>query len=206
MTHSLHRHGNVGSLCDDYVMLISTSPDRMKDPDVKGTMRGIWDILSSYGSNLTNFGAIRGGGRHRKSFKDFQEQDKFLIHAVFKDRATMKACLEEIKNNDLGLSVSVSGLFDEVKMTCHETGLTPHTVQYSLGITGKTELLPDEKVLQISTMCGHGMVSPNLLAHLIKKIGTGKLTFGEAALELSCQCECGIFNPARAERLLREMI
>jgi len=205
MTHSLHRYGNVGSLCDDYVMLISTSPDRMKDPDVKGKMREIWDLLSSHGGDLTNFGAIRGGGRHRKSFGDFKEEDKFLIHAVFKDRETMKACLEEIKNKDLGLSVSVSGLFGEVKKTCHEIGLTPHTVQYSLGIIGKTELLPDERLLQISTMCGHGLVSPNLLAHLIKKIDSGKLTHAEAALELSRQCECGIFNPARAERLLREM-
>jgi hypothetical protein len=206
MTHSLHRHGDVGNLHDDYVMLILTSPDRMNNPDVKSKMREIWDILISYEGDLTNFGSIRGGGRHQKSIRDFKEEDRFMIHAVFKNRETMKACLEEIKNKDLGLSVSVSGLFDEVKKTCREIGLTPHTVQYSLGSIGKTELLPGERVLEITTMCGHAMVSPTLLSHLIKKIDKGKMTHAEAALELSRQCECGIFNSSRAERLLREMV
>ena len=205
MSHSLHRRGNAESLHDDYVMLIMVSPDRANDPDIKSRMQEAWDVLSSFQADLTNFGSVRGGGRHRKSIKEFKEEGKFLMHAVFKDRDAMKACLNEIKNKDLGLSVTVSGNFDEVKGACREIGLVPHTVQYSLGIIGKTELLPDEKVLEITTMCGHAMVSPNLLAHLMKKIETRKLTHAEAALELSRQCECGIFNPARAERLLRQM-
>ena len=205
MSHSLHRRGNAESLHDDYVMLIMVSPDRANDPDVKSRMQEAWDVLSSFEADLTNFGSVRGGGRHRKSIKEFKEEGKFLMHAVFKDRDVMKACLNEIKNRDLGLSVTVSGNFDEVKGACREIGLVPHTVQYSLGIIGKTELLPDEKVLEITTMCGHAMVSPNLLAHLMKKIEAGKLTHAEAALELSRQCECGIFNPVRAERLLRQM-
>ena len=206
MSHSLHRRGNAESLRDDYVMLIMTSPDRANDPDIKSRMQEAWDVLSSFQADLTNFGSVRGGGRHRKSIKEFKEEGKFLMHAVFKDRDVMKACLNEIKNKDLGLSVTVSGNFDEVKGACREIGLVPHTVQYSLGIIGKTELLPDEKVLEITTMCGHAMVSPNLLAHLMKKIEAGKLTHAEAALELSRQCECGIFNPVKAERLLRQMV
>ena len=206
MSHSLHRRGNAESLHDDYVMLIMVSPDRANDPDIKSRMQEAWDILSSFQADLTNFGSVRGGGRHRKSIKEFKEEGKFLMHAVFKDRDAMKACLKEMKNRDLGLSVTVSGNFDAVKGACREIGLVPHTVQYSLGVIGKTELLPDEKVLEITTMCGHAMVSPNLLASLMKKIEAGKLTHAEAALELSRQCECGIFNPARAERLLRQMV
>src|SRR5512135_3522038 len=206
MSHSLHRRGNAESLHDDYVMLIMVSPDRANDPDIKSRMQEAWDVLSSFQADLTNFGSVRGGGRHRKSIKEFKEEGKFLMHAVFKDRDVMKACLKEMKNRDLGLSVTVSGNFDAVKGACREIGLVPHTVQYSLGIIGKTELLPDEKVLEITTMCGHAMVSPNLLASLMKKIEAGKLTHAEAALELSRQCECGIFNPARAERLLRQMV
>ncbi len=205
MSHSLHRRGNRDSLHDDYVMLIMTSPDRVNDPGVKDKLQKAWDILFSFEADLVNFGSVRGGGRHRKSIKMFKEEGKFLIHAVFKSREAMKACLNEIRNQDLGLSVTVSGLFHEVMQACHEIGLTPHTVQYSLGVAGKTERLPDEKTLEITTMCGHAMVSPNLLAHLLRKIGSGKLTHAEAALELSRQCECGIFNPARAERLLRQM-
>ncbi len=206
MSHSLHRRGNEESFHDDYVMLIMTSPDRVNDPDVKNKLREAWDVLSSFEADLTNFGSVRGGGRHRKLIKEFKEEGKFLIHAVFKERDSIKACLNELKKRDLGLSVTVSGNFDEVKGMCHEIGLAPHTVQYSLGVVGKTELLPDEKVLEITTMCGHAMVSPNLLAHLVKRIQAGKITHAEASLELSRQCECGIFNPARAERLLRKMV
>jgi hypothetical protein len=205
MSHSLHRRGDAESLHDDYVLLIGTSPDMAKDPDVKSRMRKAWDILSSFEADLTNFGSVRGGGRHRKSIKEFKEEDKFLIHAVFKDRSVMQACLNVLKEKNLGLPVTVSANFDAACGACREIGLVPHTVQYSLGIIGKTELLADEKVLEITTMCGHAMVSPNLLLHLVKKIAAGKLTHADAALELSRQCECGIFNPARAERLLKRM-
>ena len=206
MSHSLHRRGTVENLHDDYVMLIMCSPDKANDPDVKSRLREAWDVVSSFEADLTNFGSVRGGGRHRKRINDFKEEGKFLIHAVFKDRDVMKACLSELKSKDLGLSVTVSGLFEEVKGACREIGLVPHTVQCSLGAVGKTEKLPDEKALEITTMCGHAMVSPNLLAHLIKKIGSGKMAHADAALELSRQCECGIFNPARAERLLKQMV
>ncbi len=206
MSHSLHRRGGAESLHDDYVMLIMTRADLMNEPDIQSRMREAWDLLSSFEADLANFGSVRGGGRHRKSIREFKEENKFLIHAVFKDRNVMKACLNELKKRDLGLSVTVSGNFDEVKGACREIGLVPHTVQYSLGAMGKTELLPDEKALEIITMCGHAMVSPNLLADLIKKVKAGTLTHGEAALELSRQCECGIFNPVRAERLLRQMV
>jgi hypothetical protein len=205
MTHSLHRDGNAVSLHDDYVMLILTGFDRANDPEVKQHMRDVWDILASRAGDLANFGTIRGGGRHRKSIAEFKEGGSFMIHAVFKDREGMEACLREIKEREFGLSVTVSGLHKEVGETCRNVGLTPHTVQYSLGVLGKTELLPDEKTLEITTMCGHAMVSPHLLSHLLQKIRRKKLSHREVALELSRQCECGIFNPDRAERLLREM-
>ena len=128
-----------------------------------------------------------------------------MIHAVFRDRKGMEAALREIKERDFNVSVTVSGLHKEAARTCRSIGLTPHTVQYSLGVLGDTRLLPDEKVLEVTTMCGHAMVSPHLLAHLLKRVRQNKVSYGDAALELSRQCECGIFNPDRAERLLREM-
>jgi hypothetical protein len=205
MTHSLHRDGDSQGLRDDYVMLVLTGFDRAGDPEVKRQMREVWDILASRTGDLSNFGIIRGGGRHTKSIEDFKEQGSFMIHAVFKDREGMEACLREIKERGFGLSVTVSGLHKEVGKTCRNIGLAPHTVQYSLGIHGRTGLLPDEKILEVTTMCGHAMVSPHLLSHLLKKIRLKKLSYREASLELSRQCECGIFNPDRAERLLREM-
>ncbi len=205
MTHSLHRDGNSHGLRDDYVMLILTGFDRANDPEVKAQMREVWDILAFRAGDLANFGTIRGGGRHQKSIKDFKDQGGFMIHAVFKEKEAMVACLREIKERDLDLSVTVSGLCNEVDEACRGIGLAPHTVQYSLGVLGKTELLPDERVLEVTTMCGHAMVSPHLLNHLLNKVRRKKLSYREASLELSRQCECGIFNPDRAERLLREM-
>jgi len=92
-----------------------------------------------------------------------------------------------------------------VKKICKEVGLSPHTVNHSLGIHGKTERLPNENILEIITMCGHMMVSPNLVKEMIKEINEGKITHEEAAKELSKLCECGIFNPYRTEKLLRKM-
>jgi len=92
-----------------------------------------------------------------------------------------------------------------VERLCAEVGLSPHTVEHSLGIHGNTERLPDENVLEITTMCGHAMVSANLVTHLVAEIDEGKTTHEEAANELSRMCDCGIFNPYRAEKLLRKM-
>ena len=128
-----------------------------------------------------------------------------MIHAVFKDREGMTSALSEIKERGLGLSVTVSGLYKEVGQACADMGLTPHTVQYSLGVMGKADLLPEENVPEITTMYGHAMVSPRLLQHLLNRIRSNKMSHRDAALELSRQCECGIFNPERAERLMRNM-
>ncbi|HWT81320.1 MAG TPA: hypothetical protein VN648_21210 [Candidatus Methylomirabilis sp.] len=58
----------------------------------------------------------------------------------------------------------------------------------------------------MTTMCGHGMVPANLVEKLIREIKRGKKTVREAALELTRPCHCGIYNPARAERLLRRPV
>ena len=205
MTHSLHRRGTSDSLGDDYVMLVLTGFDRAGDPDVKKEMREMWDILESRQEDLANFGTIRGGGRHRKTIADFRELGGFMIHAVFKERTGLEGVLAEIKKRRLSLSVTVSGLHKEAGETCRALGLQPHTVQYSLGVMGKTDLLPDEEILEVTTMCGHAMVSPHLLTQLLQKVRDGKLSHRDASIELSRQCECGIFNPDRAERLLRQM-
>jgi hypothetical protein len=33
--------------------------------------------------------------------------------------------------------------------------LSPHTVEHSLSVHGKTERLPDENILEINMMCGY---------------------------------------------------
>ena len=92
-----------------------------------------------------------------------------------------------------------------MEVLCSELGISPHTVEHSLDIHGKTERLPEESVLEITTLCGHAMASTNLVKHMVERINEGKMTHAEAAEELSRMCDCGIFNPHRAEKILRKL-
>ena len=206
MTHSLHRRGTDDDLHEDYVVIVKYSRQVMLE-GTQDRMRRTWEILSRYERDLENYGNHlpnwNGGALY--NMEELKKMDSPIIHAVFKDREKLKACLKEIKENNLGLSVVVSGLYDETRTICTELDLKPHTVNQSLGIHGKTELLPEEGVLEIHTLCGHAMVSPNLIRHMVKKINEGKITCKDAAKKLSRMCDCGIFNPHRAEKLLSRM-
>jgi hypothetical protein len=99
----------------------------------------------------------------------------------------------------------VSGLCQETEKICSEIDISPHTVNYSLGIHGNMERVPTGEVLEIHTLCGHAMVSANLIRHMIEEIGKGRITCKAAAKKLSRMCDCGIFNTYRAEKLLRRI-
>jgi len=94
---------------------------------------------------------------------------------------------------------------DEVFRAAKNVGLTPHTVNLSLGIWGRTEKLPKEEILWITSMCGHCMISPSLVLKMINDIRKGKTTPTNAARELARCCICGVFNVKRAEKLLRQL-
>lgn len=205
MTHTLHREGNIQDLKEDYVLILYPA----RGVNLEGCeekMRQIWEVVSHYGKDLVNYGNMDNGNSHQTSI-DVQKRAKKnrVVHAVFKNKEVLKACLKEIKDRDFGISVVVSALYEDVKKLCNEIGLSPHTVNLSLGIHGKTERLPDRNILEINTMCGHMMVSQNLVKELVERIKEGKITHEEAAKELSKRCECGVFNPYRAEKVLRRM-
>lgn len=204
MTHSLHRIGTVEDLHEDYVIIVKFSRQGNLQ-GVQDRMRRTWEILSRYEHDLQNFGNHNpnwdGGPLYR--MEDLKKSDNSpIIHAVFTDRDKLKSFLNEMKAADLGLSVVVSGLYEETRAVCGELGIAPNTVAQSLGIHGKTELLPEEGVMEIHTMCGHAMISPTLIRHMVKRISTGKITCKDAAMQLSRMCDCGIFSPHRAEKIL----
>jgi hypothetical protein len=205
MTHTLHRNGDSADLRDDFVMLIMGGPDRMKHEGVRERMGEIWDILSRYQADLGNYGTLRGGGI-LKPIEDLKRQNPWMIHAVFSSREALRSCLRELEARDLGISVAISGCGEDIRTACAESGLTPHTIQHSLGVYGKREKLPDENTLAIATMCGHAMVSRNLIAHVVEGIAKGKMTHAEGAAKLTRMCDCGVFNRHKAERLLRQIV
>ena len=103
------------------------------------------------------------------------------------------------------MSVVVSGILDTVDDCCRKAGLKRHTVEFSLGIWGKTEKLPPDDVLEVTTMCGHGMISSNLVKSLAEEIREGTKSPEKAAEEMAAHCCCGIFNTTRGAKLLAEM-
>jgi hypothetical protein len=204
MTHTLHRRGDLESLAEDFVLLMMPA----KGVNLDGSqekMRQVWELLSRYEKDIVNYGNITTGNSHQIGIDDLKNHPSRLIHAVFKDPERLKACLAEIKERDFGLSVVVSGIYEKVSALCREIGLTPHTVEYSLGVHGRTDRLPPEDILEITTMCGHGLVSAQLVACMNQEIEAGRMSHEEASKELSRGCACGIFNPYRAENLLRRL-
>ena len=122
--------------------------------------------------------------------------------AVYDDPSDVEAVVAELKEADLGISVVVSGLFGGVRSACEGAGIEPHTVNMSAGTHGRLELLPGAGILEITSMCGHHMVSPYLVAHMAREVRAGRLKLGEASVELARQCTCNFFNVERCEGLL----
>lgn len=205
MTHTLHRLGDKESLKKDYVFLAMSAPGFNRE----GSAPKLKDILKVFAKyNPVNMGDMARtctarGASHEEIIEGLNE--KSIIHAVYKNKETVMKVLKELKEADLGISIVVSGIFDEIFDVCKRTSIKgPFTVNMSLGIMGRTELLPDERILEITTMCGHGLVSHRLTEEQIEKVRRGEITAEQAARELARQCVCGIFNQARAAELIRE--
>jgi len=126
---------------------------------------------------------------------------------VLNNKEELTSYLKKLKERKkkTGVSIVVSGLFDEVNDCLEKLGLPPHTVLFSLGYFGKTELLPKEEVLEITTMCGHHMISSNLVEKFARDIKDGKITTEEAVRVMAKQCVCGAFNKARACKLIEAL-
>lgn len=125
-----------------------------------------------------------------------------VVAAVFRTWDDMDAFLRDVRDADLGLSVNISAPMDAAARCCKATGLTRHSAEYSIGFQGRTERLPDRAVLEISTMCGHGMVSHSLVKKLCDWVKEGRRTPAQATKYLARFCICGVFNTVRAEKLL----
>lgn len=206
MTHTLHRRGDRDSLSRDFVFLMMPSKD-VNHVGSAAKLRRFFEIARECG--CTKIGDCRSGNEYYQGGVDKlmkNVQDRAVIHATFTDRAKVITMMKRLKEAELGLSVVLTGLLDVVDGCCQEVGLQRHTVEHSLGIWGRTDKLPPEPILEINTMCGHGMVSVNLIYDVIARIKAGKLTVEKGAEELFKPCMCGIFNPRRAEELLRKLV
>ena len=183
------------------------------------------EILTKYDpvNCRTNIG-IEGESKRLRYVKNWTEQKDSGVHqsatlneimknetpkggsAVYNNKEAVQNVVNELVEADLGFSIVISGIFEEVYDICEKAGIMPHTVNYSGGTLGNVTLLPDPKILEITTMCGHHFVAPSLVKHLIQKVKQGKITAEDASTELVKQCTCNWFNANRAAKLIEEFI
>ena len=204
MTHTLHRAGNKDSLKDDFVVF-AIAAQTVNAKGMAPKFGEFFEIVKKYNPN--NFGDMKTGNSFKPGLETIEEgwKDNSIVHAVFNDEETVTKVLKELKEKDTGLSIVVSGIIHEIDECCQKNDLTMHTVENSLGVWGNTDRLPSKDVLEVGTMCGHGMISFNLIKKLAEDVQKGKTTSTNAAKKIATQCFCGIVNVPRTARLIQAM-
>ena len=111
----------------------------------------------------------------------------------------------DVKEAKLGLCVNVNAIHEDTDRVARGAGIVRHTIEHSLGVYGRVERLPSAEILELSTMCGHGMVSFNLVRKMFYLVSMGQMSIDRGAELLAKPCVCGVFNPARAARILTQV-
>jgi len=219
VTNTLHRYGDSASFNNDYVVFAICSRGK-NDEDAVPKLRRFLELALKF--NPVNLGDARHGGALRSCKqlnplghwkRDMKPDFPMVIEgldvlttasAVFDNRVAAEKFLTAVREADLGMSINISTSIDGAEQVCHAAGLCRHSIGYSLGFEGKTNHLPTDDVLKLSTMCGHGMVSANLARKMIDWVKEGRRTPAQAVSYLARFCSCGIFNTTRAERVVED--
>ncbi len=209
MSHSLHRVGTVENLQNDFTIIVR--PERGYN-NVGSREKQQKVLQALFDCNACNITAARGehfkGNIHETSIENIVAGvgEGQSVFAAFDSQENLEKFLRFMIDGDFGLSVVVQGLCDRVNESLSRVGLKMNTTNHSLGVWGKTSRLHDKNILEITTMCGHGIVSPYLAMDCIEQVKAGHMTAHEAAIVLSKPCICGIFNTTRAEELIKQLV
>ncbi|MHB0869601.1 MAG: hypothetical protein ACYC66_07785 [Chloroflexota bacterium] len=204
MTHSLHRRGDVESLKKDFLVLACTA---------KGHNDNVFAPLGSEFVRIcarhkpVNGGDMKTGNLLYVDPETIAQKvsSSTIIEFTFDSKQNVIDCITELKERDLGISVVISGMIDEVNDIVEKAGLPKvHTREFSLGTHGKTKLLPEWEVLEFTTMCGHAMVASELVKKSIVDARKGRASVREAAVTMGKCCSCGNFNVNRAADLIEK--
>jgi hypothetical protein len=205
MTHTLHRRGDRENLSGDYVVFTMSA----KGFNEKGggeKMKKFLEIILrhdpvTFGDGITGNSKVRTREEIQGNIDDVS-----VVHGVFTDPAVVANVLRDLKKAEIGTSIIVSGIHDETEKCCRAAGLRKHTIEHSMGYFGQVKRLPDHEFMELTSMCGHAMVPANLVERMLREIKRGKKTCREAAVELTRPCHCGVYNPVRAEKLLKRLV
>ena len=207
MTHTNHREGTPESLHKDFVVMFMPAKGLNTDTSVAGKLRAALDIYLRH--NPVNAGAIKAGYLLADSparMKEIIAADTPMLHAVYTTPAQVEAVLRDLKEADMGISVIVSGPVEEVARISERAGVKRHSVEFSLGVIGRQELLAPDHLRPLITMCGHGLISRALAEEIVGDVQSGRATPEDGARRLGLQCVCGVFNPERAAALIRDAV
>jgi hypothetical protein len=204
MTNTLHRQGTRESLSKDYIIFLHPA---------RGINReGCGEKLRTFVKMALEEGAVNIGSNGKNLYTlDSASMlaaidDESTAAATFSSEDALRRMVKRVKAADFGLSVNISGLADDVDEILRSEGLVRHSIEHSLGVIGRTEKLPTRQILELTTMCGHGLISANHARKMIDMVKMGKLTPRKAAEYLARPCVCGAFNVDRAEELLKQAI
>lgn len=219
MTHSNHRRGSRESLMNDWVVFCFPSIDNT--PEVH---KGFRDILSKHDPiSCTTTVKVDGVSKRMRYAKYWDKKYDSGVHesvtleefknaektkggsAVYADKEAVQKVVNDLVDAELGLSVIVSGIFDEVYDICEKAGIQAHTANMSAETMGNMSLMPEPEILEFTTMCGHAFVATNLVRHLLDRVKSGKMTPERASVEMAKQCTCNFFNVERASKLIEAM-
>lgn len=205
MTNTLHRQGTRESLARDYVIFLTPA---------KGiNAHGCGEKIKRFLRLALEEGPVNLGTEGLNLFT--ASDAEALIESVtdgsggsatFSDPQALSRLVGKLKVEDLGISINISGLADEVDAILRAHGIVRHSLEQSLGVFGRTERLPTKQILELTTMCGHGLVSHNHARKMIDWVKLGKLSPKQAARYLARPCVCGAFNVDRAEELLAKAV
>lgn len=218
MTNTLHRYGSAKSFHDDYI-IFATPCKGKNDEGAVERLKAFLEICAKHkpvSMGNSELGSYRPSSKLRPSVHWARGLDPDhrsvvdavhtlrTVAAVFDARDRAESCLRDLIEADLGLSVNVSTAVEAAREVAAACGIHRHSVEYSLGFADPHDHLPDAQVLQLSTMCGHGMVSSNMAKKMIDMVREDRRSPGQAAVTLARFCPCGAFNPVRAKRFLDE--
>jgi len=222
MTNTLHRFGKPENLKDDYIVFILTSKGANDEGAVQKAQEFVKTAVKFNPVNLAGEsanGSLYRPEKHLNLFSLYMRGRKQTVPAqqlidemgkpgrglaVFDNKESLEGFLKELKEMDLGLSVNVSSLVEDVREMAPRTGVPPHSINYALGFRGNLCLLPDQYVLALTTMCGHGLIAGNFAKKMIDTVKEGRSTPEKCATYLAKFCTCGAFNTARAVHILKK--
>ena len=219
MTNTLHRYGDATSFYDDFIFFAIPSRGWNDQDCVPKLQQFLRTALRFHPVNLgdSRRGAALQPSKQMNPLSHWKRDDRpdfeaviagvtapATVAAVFDDEVNAENFSRALASEHLGLSVNISTSIAGAEECCEAAGICRHSVGYSLGFIDNGNRLPGRDVIQISTMCGHGMISAALTRKMMDWVREGRRTPDQAARYLQRFCSCGVFNPTRASRLFEQ--